>query len=177
MSPNNRRRIGTSSRSANKKWLGRNLLIVLSLLFLLAAGVTGFILFETEKPQVTLSKDLQFLGSPLEIQVQATDQRSGIQQVAITLQQNGQELQLFKKDFPRQAWLSKAGPGEIQETLTLDVQKAGGKEGDAKLTVSVHDFSLNGALQGNETVLVFPIRIDTKPPRVHIEHSQQYMLH
>ncbi|WPD24347.1 MAG: M23 family metallopeptidase [Candidatus Electrothrix aestuarii] len=137
--------------------------------------MTGFILFETEKPQVTLSQDLQFLGSPLEIEVQATDQKSGIQQIAITLQQNEQEFQLFKKDFPRQAWLSKAGPGEIEETLTLDVQKAGGKEGDAKLTVSVHDFSLNGALQGNETALVFPVKIDTKPPRVHIEHAQQYI--
>lgn len=133
MRPNNRRRIGISSRSANKKWLGRNFLIILSLLFLLAAGVTGFILFETEKPQVTLSQDLQFLGSPLEIEVQATDQKSGIQQIAITLQQNEQEFQLFKKDFPRQAWLSKAGPGEIEETLTLDVQKAGGRRATRNL--------------------------------------------
>lgn len=30
-------------------------------------------------------------------------------------------------------------------------------------------------MQGNETALVFPVKIDTKPPRVHIEHAQQYI--
>ncbi|MCW5203231.1 MAG: M23 family metallopeptidase [Candidatus Electrothrix communis] len=171
----NRRRIGTSSRSTNKKWLGRNFLIIIFLLFVLAGAAAGFILFETEKPQVTLDKDLLFLGSPLKVQLQATDRKSGIQQVSIVLQQNEKEFSLFKKSFLRQAWLSKAGAGEIQETLTLDVQQAGAKEGEAKLTVSVHDFSLNNGLQGNVTTHVFPVTIDTRPPRVHIEHAQQYI--
>ncbi|RWX51580.1 Peptidase family M23 [Candidatus Electrothrix marina] len=176
MNSRNRRRLGASSRSATKKWLGRNVLIVFILLLVLAGAAVGFILFETEKPQVTLDKDPLFLGSPLEVQLQASDRKSGIQQVAIVLRQNEKEFQLFKKSFPRRAWLSKAGAGEIQETLTLDVQQAGAKEGEAKLTVSVHDFSLNGDLQGNATIHVFPVTIDTKPPRVHIEHAQQYIM-
>ncbi len=171
----NRRRIGTSSRSTSKKWFGRNVLIVLLLLFVLAGVAASFILFETEKPQVTLNQDILFLGSPLEVELQATDRKSGIQQVSIVLQQNEKEFQLFKKSFLRQAWLSKAGPEEIQETLTLDVQQAGAKEGEAKLTVSVHDFSLNNGLQGNVTTHVFPVTIDTRPPRVHVEHAQQYI--
>ncbi|MCI5160997.1 MAG: M23 family metallopeptidase [Candidatus Electrothrix sp. AX5] len=175
MSSKNRRRLGTSSRSTNKKWLGRNFLIVLTLLFVLAGAAAGFILFETEKPQVTLNKDFLFLGSPQEVQLQATDRKSGIQQVSIILQQNGKEFQLFKKSFLRQAWLSKAGHGEVLETLTLDVQQAGAKEGEAKLIVSAHDFSLNEGLQGNVTTHVFPVTIDTKAPRVHIEHAQQYI--
>lgn len=175
MRSKNRRRLGSSSRSTSKKSLGRNFLIVLILLFVLAGAAVGFILFETEKPQVTLDKEPLFLGSPLEIQLQASDRKSGIQQVDIVLEQNEKEFQLFKKSFPRQAWLSKAGPGEIQETLTLDVQQAGATEGEAKLTVSVHDFSLNGGLHGNAAVTVFPVTIDTRPPRVTIEHAQQYI--
>ncbi|CAK8719591.1 hypothetical protein KKHLCK_08770 [Candidatus Electrothrix laxa] len=175
MSSKNRRRIGISSRSTNKKWLGRNFLIVLVLLLVFAGAAVGFILFETEKPQVSLNKDLLFLGSPLKVQLQASDRKSGIQQVSITLQQNQKEFSLFKKSFPRQAWLSKAGAGKIQETLTLDVQQAGAKEGKAKITVSVHDFSLNEGLQGNVTTHIFPVTIDTKAPRVHIEHAQQYI--
>ena len=173
MSSRNRRRIG-SSRSS-KKGLGRNVLITFILIIILAGAAAGFILFETEKPTITINKNLLFLGSPQEIQLQATDQRSGIQQVSIALQQGEKEFQLFNKSFPRQAWLSKAGLGTVQETLTLDIQKAGAKEGPAKLRVSVHDFSLNGSLQGNATTQVFPVTIDTRPPRVHIEHSQQYM--
>jgi murein DD-endopeptidase MepM/ murein hydrolase activator NlpD len=175
MSSRNKRRIGTYSRSTTKKWLGRNFLIVLVLFLVFAGAAAGFILFETEKPQVTLDKKLFFLGSPLEVQLQATDGKSGIQQVSIILRQNEKEFSLFKKSFPRQAYLSKAGPGEIQETLTLDVQQAGAKEGEATITVSAHDFSLNEGLQGNATTHVFPVTIDTKPPRVHIEHAQQYI--
>ncbi|MGB5685703.1 MAG: M23 family metallopeptidase [Candidatus Electrothrix sp.] len=175
MSSKNRRRIGASSRPSSKKGLGRNFLIVLVLVFVFAGAAVGFILFETEKPQVSLDKKLLFLGSPLEVQLQASDRKSGIQQVSILLRQNEKEFSLFKKSFPRQAWLSKAGAGEIQETLTLDVQQAGAKDGEAKITVSVHDFSLNEGLQGNVTSQVFPVTIDTKPPRVHIEHAQQYI--
>jgi len=173
MSSRNRRRIGSSHSS--KKGLGRNVLIGLILLLIIIGAAAGFILFETEKPIITLNKNILFLGSPQEIQITATDQRSGVQQVLITLEQEEKELQLFSKSFPRQAWLSKAGPATVEETLTLDVQKAGAKEGKATLRVSVHDFSLNGKLQGNATTQVFPVTIDTRPPRVHIEHAQQYM--
>ncbi len=173
MSSRNRRRIGRSRSS--KKGLGPNVLIAFILIIIIAGAAAGFILFETEKPTVTLNQNILFLGSPQEIQLKATDQRSGIQQVSIILEQEEKELQLFSKNFPRQAWLSKAGPATVQETLTLDVQKAGAKEGQAKLRVAVHDFSLNGSLQGNATTHIFPVTIDTRPPRVHIEHAQLYM--
>ena len=174
MRSKNRRRIGTSSPST-KKYMGRNVLFSFLLLIVCAGGAAGFILFETEKPQVTLDTEIHSLGGPQEVQLQATDRKSGIQQVAVTLRQDENEFQLFKKSFPRQAWLSEAGPGEIKEKLTLDVQKAGAKEGEAELTVSAHDFSLNGFFKGNATTHVFPVTIDTKPPRVHIEHAQQYI--
>jgi murein DD-endopeptidase MepM/ murein hydrolase activator NlpD len=171
MSSRNRRRIGNFRSS--KKSLGRNVLIALIIIIIIAGAAAGFILFETEKPIITLNKNILFLGSPQEIQLKATDQRSGIQQISIVLEQEKKEFQLFSKSFSRQAWLSKAGPGTVEETLKLDVQKAGAKEGQAKLRVSVHDFSLNGRLRGNSTTHVFPVTIDTRPPRVHIEYAQQ----
>lgn len=175
MRSKNRRRLGAASRSRNKN-MGRNVLISFLLLIVLAGAAAGFILFEPEKPQVTLNTDLHFLGSPQEVQLQATDKKSGIQQLDITLRQDENEFQLFTKSFPRQAWLSKAGPGEVRENLTLDIQKAGAKEGKAELIISVRDFSLNSVFKGNATTRVFPVTIDTKPPRVHIEHAQQYIM-
>lgn len=99
MSSKNRRRIGRSSRS-RQKGLGRNILIALVLLLVCAGAAAGFILFETEKPQVTLNKDLLFLGSPLEIQLQATDHKSGIQQVSLVLQQDEKNSALQKELSP-----------------------------------------------------------------------------
>jgi murein DD-endopeptidase MepM/ murein hydrolase activator NlpD len=155
--------------------LGRNILFVFILLLVVGGAVAGFILFETEKSHVTLNKEILFLGGPREIQLRAVDKRSGIQQISITLQQAGKEYQLFSRRFSRQAWLSQAGPTEVEETITLNAQHAGAKEGAAEIFVTVHDFSLNGGLKGNATTLLFPVTIDTKPPRVLIEHSQRYI--
>ena len=137
--------------------------------------MAGFILFETEKPQVTVKQDIKFLGGPLELPLKAVDKRSGIKQVMVTLEQQGATYQLFNKSFPRMAWLSKAGPAEVKETIQLDVRLSGAKEGAAELVIAVHDFSLNGMLKGNATVLRFPVTIDSKAPKVVIEHAQQYI--
>ena len=145
------------------------------LLILAGGAVAGFILFETEKPEVSLAGELTFLGGPVEIPIVATDRKSGIQQIVITLEQNGSVFQLLNKIFPRQAWFSKAGPEEIRETITLDAKKAGAQEGKAELVLSVTDFSLNGMFKGNTTVIRVPVIIDTKTPKVTIRHAQQYI--
>ena len=163
------------SSSRHGRGLGTKILFTLLILCIAAAAVVGFILFETEKPQLVVDKEIKFLGGPVEIPFQAIDQKSGIKQVIITLEQNGGIFQLFHKSFPRQAWLSKAGPGEVKETISLDAIRAGAKEGRAELVITINDFSLNGMLKGNATVARSPVSIDTKPPRVTIEHAQRYI--
>jgi len=164
------------SSSRRGRGLGTKILFTLLILFIAAGAVVGFILFETEKPQLLVDKEIKFLGGPVEIPFKAIDQKSGIKQVVITLEQDGGIFQLFHKSFPRQAWLSKAGPGEAKETISLDAKRAGAKEGKAELVITINDFSLNGMLKGNATVARFPVSIDTKPPRVTIEHTQRYIM-
>ena len=169
----NRYRGRSSSRRG--RGLGRKILFTLLLLILAAGAAAGFILFETEKPQLILDRDIKFLGGPVEIPFKAIDQKSGIQQVVITLEQDGGIYQLFHKSFPRQAWFSKAGPAEVKENINLDAKRAGAKEGKAELVITVNDFSLNGLLKGNATVVRFPVTIDTRPPVVTIQHAQRYI--
>ena len=169
----NKHRISSSSRRG--RGLGSKILFTLLLLIVAAGAVAGFILFENEPPQVTVAKEINFLGGPVEIPFQATDRKSGIKQVVITIEQDGGIFQLFNKSFPRKAWLSKAGPAEVTETITLDAKQAGVKEGKAELVIAVSDFSLNGLLQGNSTAARFPVIIDTTPPGVTIEHAQRYI--
>ncbi len=169
----NRHRIGRSPRRS--KGFGRKFLFTLLILIAAAGAVAGFILFETEKPQITVKQDIKFLGGPMKLPLQAVDKRSGIKQVVVTLEQKGAIYQLFNKSFPRQAWLSKAGPAEVNETIQLDARRSGAKEGTAELVITVNDFSLNGMLKGNTTILRYPVTIDTKAPKVVIEHAQQYI--
>ncbi|MBW1749375.1 MAG: M23 family metallopeptidase [Deltaproteobacteria bacterium] len=164
------------SSSRRGRGLGTKILFTLLILFIAAGAVVGFILFETEKPQLLVDKEIKFLGGPVEIPFKTIDQKSGIKQVVITLEQDGGIFQLFHKSFPRQAWLSKAGPGEVTETISLDAKRAGAKEGKAELVITINDFSLNGMLKGNASVARFPVSIDTKPPRVTIEHAQRYIM-
>jgi len=173
MARRNKHRIGSSSRRG--KGFGRKLLFTLLALIVTGGAIAGFILFETEAPQVSIDKELKFLGGPVDIAFHAVDQKSGIKQVVITLEQGGGIFQLFNKSFPRQAWLSKAGPAEVKETITLDAKHAGAKDGKAELIIAINDFSLNGILRGNATVARFPVTIDTKPPRVTVQHAQKYI--
>jgi murein DD-endopeptidase MepM/ murein hydrolase activator NlpD len=173
MARKNKHRIGSSSRRG--RGFGQKFLLTLLAVIVAGGAAAGFILFETEAPQVTVDKELKFLGGPVEIAFQATDQKSGIKQIVVTLEQEGSMLQLFNKSFPRQAWMSKAGPAKVTESISLDARHAGAKEGKAELVITVNDFSLNGMLKGNTTELRFPVTIDTKPPHVTIQHAQKYI--
>jgi murein DD-endopeptidase MepM/ murein hydrolase activator NlpD len=169
----NKRRFSSSSR--RRGGLGRKILLLLLTVIIAGGAAAGYILFETEKPQVTIDSNIKYLGGPVKIPFVAADQRSGIQQVVVTLEQDGAMYQLFNKSFPRQSWLSKAGPEKISESITLDARHAGARDGKAELVFSVHDFSLNGMFKGNVTEVRYPVSIDTKPPRIDIFHAQKYI--
>ncbi|MCI5145545.1 MAG: M23 family metallopeptidase [Candidatus Electrothrix sp. AR3] len=164
-------RLGSSSRSSPSKGIGNKILLNLSVLMILGIGWAGVVLFENESPKISLKKDIKFLGGPMDIPFQALDQKSGIRHIAIKLRQNSMEHQLFTREFDRQAWFSKAGPTEIKETISIDPEGSGAKEGKAELIITVEDFSL----RGNTAELNFPVTVDSTPPRVLIEHAQRYM--
>ena len=102
--------------------------------------------------------------------ISTIDNKSGLSSVVVSIEQGGDKKQLFNRTFQRKAWFSKAGPGELKETVEIDVTKVGVKDGKATLIVTTRDFSLNGVFKGNETSLQLPVTIDTKPPRVSVEH-------
>ncbi len=173
MGRKNRHRIRPTRRS---KGLGRKFLLTLLFLLCAAVAIAGFFLLERANPEITLGKDIAFLsGGPMRVPLLASDKMSGIRKIDISLAQNGKLIQLYHREFPRQAWLSKAGPAEIKETITLDGVKKGAQDGPAELVVTIHDFSLNNMLKGNSTVHQFPVKVDSKPPMVTVEHAQLYI--
>jgi murein DD-endopeptidase MepM/ murein hydrolase activator NlpD len=137
--------------------------------------VVVFLLFEFEKPTLVLGKEIKFLGGKVELPLQASDQKSGLSAITITLSQGEKKALLLEKMFPRQAWFKAAGPLSIKETVIIDAQKAGIKEGEAELTISVRDFSLMGLFKGNQTVQRLRVTMDTTPPKVTIAHAQRLL--
>jgi murein DD-endopeptidase MepM/ murein hydrolase activator NlpD len=139
------------------------------------AALAAYILFEREEPELVLEQDLYYLGGKVELPLQVSDRKSGIRSITITLNQDQETAVLLKKTFPRQAWLTAAGPATVKEKVVIDAKTAGFAEGEAELLISVRDFSLNGMLRGNLIEQRIPVMIDTTPPRVSINHAQRYI--
>ncbi len=170
MAPRNRLR-----RSPRKGKAGRTLLFILLAVVIAIIGAGAFILFETEKPYVALEQGIHSLGGNVTLPLLASDRRSGLSALTITLVQDGRESVIFSRSFQRRAWLSGAGPQEVRQKVVFDAKKAGARNGKAELVLTARDFSLNGFFRGNETVTRIPVVIDTIPPRIAIEHAQRYI--
>lgn len=155
--------------------IGRTILLLFLLLFIGAGVLAGIILFETEKPIVTLAGKVAYLGETTNIPFEVTDTRSGIHSITVEVEQKGSKKELYRKEFPRRSWLKGAGPEKIEEKTVFAAAAAKLKDGDAQLIITVHDFSLNGLLKGNTTISTYPVTIDTQPPRIAIKHTQRYI--
>ncbi len=140
---------------------------------LLAGGFAAFLLFEFEQPTLTLDKEIKYLGTIVQLPLQAADKKSGIQELRVYLQQEGSTFTLLERHFPRKAWFKLAGPKQLNENVLIDAKKAGIKQGAAELVITVRDFSLSGMLKGNETVRRIPVIMDTVPPKVDLVHGQR----
>ncbi len=161
-------------RSASRRGgFFKTLLLALATIAALAFCVVVFLLFEFEKPSLILEKEVKYLGGKVELPVRVADQKSGISAIVITLKQGDKSEQLLEKTFERKAWFKPAGPTSLSEKVLIDAQKAGIKEGQAELIISVRDFSLNGFFRGNETLQRIPVTMDTKPPKVVLVQAQR----
>ena len=139
----------------------------------LALLVVAFFLFEFERPTLVLDKQLKYLGGTIELPLHVADKKSGIQSLRFTLTQGDKSAVLLERSFPRTAWFKPAGPQALDEKVVIDAQKAGIKQGEAELVISVRDFSLNGLFKGNETLQRISVIMDTVAPRVTLDHGQK----
>ncbi|GBE12244.1 murein DD-endopeptidase MepM [bacterium BMS3Bbin14] len=170
-------RLREFSRTKNKSHFGRFILFIFLIVIAATLAGGGLILFETEKPLVTVPKEVRFLGRNTSIPFRVTDKKSGIRSITITLEQQGESkpIRLYAKSFPRQSWFYGAGPTNFSGSVLFNSKKFKIKDGKAELVVTAHDFSLNRFFKGNETISRYAVLIDTKPPRISLQHTPRYI--
>jgi len=152
--------------------IGRYILFILLIVIIGSVAFGSLILFETEKPSVTLTKDIRCLGRHTSIPYQISDHKSGIRSITMVLEQMGRSIPLLSKSFPRTTWYYGAGPLKVTGSTPFDSRKMKIKEGRAELIVTARDFSLNNMLSGNKMTRRYSLIIDTQPPRVALQHAQ-----
>ena len=152
-----------------------SLLLAFILVLVAVAGIAAFFLFEMEDPAITLQHEIRYLGKQTEIPFSVTDQKSGLRSVAVTVVQNGEEQELMAQSFARQGWLRGAGPAKTEDKALFDLAKTKLKEGQAEIVITARDFSLAGTFRGNTTVQRLAVEVDTKAPKIGLQHSQRYI--
>ncbi|HHO48470.1 MAG TPA: M23 family metallopeptidase [Desulfobacteraceae bacterium] len=155
--------------------IGRKLLFFVILLAVGAAAIAGLVLFEREKPTVTVQDGLEYLGRSGDINLSASDGKSGLRSLVVVLMQDGKEQELHRQSFDRRQWFYGAGPSRTDAAVSYDTARAKFKDGAAELVIVARDFSLNGMFKGNETITRLPVQIDTTAPRIALHHAQRYI--
>ncbi|MEP7067602.1 MAG: M23 family metallopeptidase [Usitatibacter sp.] len=122
--------------------------------------------FESEPPQIKLSSNADVLGAgPLDIEI--TDQGSGLRSVAATLSQGGTERPLAAEQYSQPP---------LEKKVTVNLSKAAGVvEGPAILRVTARDASLWRWGSGNEAVLEKKLTIDITPPTLELIADDRYV--
>lgn len=166
-------------RSRKKKFSSGNTRKTLQVfLFILLAGLgaAGFILFfEGQKPEIDLSHVPQYLAKKDLFDITVSDTGSGIRRIEVTASQGDQSHTLLLVENPRAGYANPVGPLSETRTVTLDSTKLGFKQGEVTIEVMVHDFSFRGMLEGNSESVQTVAKLDTRPPRLRILHSEQYI--
>lgn len=155
--------------NSNSKVLRLTLLALVS--FFVLAGWLLVKGFELEKPQVAMPADVGRIGPNKEIAMVLTDAKSGVRFVQVTLKQDKTVAVLFEKRFPREGYLTDAGPNRVEERFVIAPSSHGIKDGAAELVVRVRDYSWWGWFHGSLTEGKYQVVVDTRPPMVSIVES------
>lgn len=151
--------------------------ILITLFLLIAAGAAaGYILFfEGDRPSINLDQTKEFIGKDAVIHYAVKDGQSGIKSIAIWGTQGNKNELLYSQTSARAGYYGAVGPLEDTGEVAFSVNNKGFKEGPMTITVEAVDFSMRGWLQGNKSVAIKNVTIDTVAPRVQILHSEKYI--
>lgn len=164
-----------NGRRRKKRETGRSsfmlMLKVIPVLVVVLALAAGIIVYETEKPTVTVLDQVANLGLQGEFRFTVADAKSGIQSVEVELVQGDKKATLYSKTFPRGGYLFHAGPAQLEEKVAVDSKALGFVDGSLELVITARDFSFWSWMRGNETRITTAVQLDTQPPVVSVMES------
>lgn len=145
----------------------RFILLILAFVVLSASWFL-FLRLEGEKPSINAEPQIMSLRASQEISFTASDTKSGLRKIFISITKDGKEVTLYEKNFP--GVLLTVG-GNIHNTsfmVKIEPKESGLTDGKAILRLIVKDYSWRGWFQGNAIHNEKEIIIDTKPPEIHV---------
>ena len=150
----------------NRKSISRPLAIVpLIIILILFIGLLA-VIFEGEKPSVTLQPMPEYLSADQKFTIKISDRKRGLKRLRITYRQGGKEIILLKKQFPFEGFLNNQGVHEFNEEFNIDPSSLHLAQGRLDVNIQVWDYSKRGGGDGNMTLLHHKMIVDTMPPSI-----------
>lgn len=167
----------TRSRHRRKSPLSGISLVLIFLLLLIVGGgfAAFFIFFEGDKPTLSLENTPDYFNKNGVIELSASDFGSGFKTVTVMATQNGNTVDLFKKEFQRSGYNNPVGPLGFTESIHFDPKTSGFKDGKLEILATATDFSARNLLAGNRSVTKKTVTIDSKPPKISLIHTEMYI--
>ncbi len=137
----------------------------------IVAGIAGVMLYEREKPLISLLDDVSLLGTSGEFSFSILDEKSGLQWVEVALLQGDNKVRLLTRSFLRQGYFAAAGENRFEEKVQVKSSTLGLKDGKIELLITARDFSFWNWMMGNESTYSVPLILDTRPPLVSVMES------
>ena len=122
--------------------------------------------FEGEKPSIKAEPLSEFLSGAQEVTLTATDMKSGLRLLRVTVNQRGREMIVFEKGFPGEGLLAREGLHTFDAEFSMNPAELKLAQGSLELQVRAWDHSRRNAGEGNLTVLRHTMVVDTIPPSI-----------
>ncbi|MFH1351295.1 MAG: M23 family metallopeptidase [Pseudomonadota bacterium] len=124
------------------------------------------IIFEGEKPTITIQPMPEFLSGNQKLTLNLSDMKRGLRTLKVSLNQEGKEIPIHEERFPFKGFLNRGGVNKYQKEISIDPIGLKLPQGRVDLNVNVWDYSKRGGGDGNMTVAHHKMIVDTIPPSV-----------
>jgi murein DD-endopeptidase MepM/ murein hydrolase activator NlpD len=129
---------------------------------------------EGSPPQLEAPESLLVGASGAELALELSDTGSGLRSLRVDLLDGDTETPLASEDFPGNL-ISGGVRNEHSVSLPLDPKRLRGVSADARVRVSVRDWSWRGGFGGNQTRRELPLRVDLDAPQIQVDSGLTYV--
>ncbi len=136
------------------------------LLVIVLLGWLLFIIFEGEKPGISLRPLPEFLSGTQEFGLTVTDMKRGIRILEVSVKQEGRKIRVLEKSFPFKGLLNREGTNSYNTRFSIDPHDLNMAQGRVDLEVRVRDYSKRSGGDGNLSLVQHKMVVDTIPPAI-----------
>jgi murein DD-endopeptidase MepM/ murein hydrolase activator NlpD len=144
------------------------LVITIGVLILISGFIVWFmtIPFEGQKPILEIEPLPEFLTGSERFSVTASDMKSGLRSVRVTINQKGREVVVFEKKFPSEGLLVQKGLHHFDSVFSIGPKELKLVQGALELQVRIRDYSRRNSGEGNLAEVQHKMVVDTVPPMI-----------